>query len=119
MPSKSKSQQRFFGAVVSCKETGECASAKIKKTADGISMKDAKAFARSTIKKKKRKKHMHESSNFVSFSVWLESKEDGCQCDCKGCTKDGKNCDKCVCKCCSECKKCTCKGCKCKNKCKC
>jgi hypothetical protein len=31
MPSKSKAQQRFFGAVVRCKETGDCASAKIKK----------------------------------------------------------------------------------------
>lgn len=47
---------------------------------------------------------MRESTNLVPFSVWLESKENGCQCKCKGCTKDGENCDKCVCKCCTECK---------------
>jgi hypothetical protein len=45
MPSKSKSQQRFFGLVRKCQKTGECLSPKIKKVADNISNKDAKDFA--------------------------------------------------------------------------
>ena len=46
MPSKSKSQQRFFGMVDAYKK-GEMknASSKIKKAADGMSMKDVKDFA--------------------------------------------------------------------------
>lgn len=46
MPSKSKSQQRFFGMVDAYKK-GEMknASSKIKKAADGMSMSDVKDFA--------------------------------------------------------------------------
>jgi hypothetical protein len=59
MPSKSKSQQRFFGLVRKCQKTGKCLSPKIKKVADNISQKDAKDFAKTKHKglpnKRKRK----------------------------------------------------------------
>jgi hypothetical protein len=59
MPSKSKSQQRFFGLVRKCQKTGECLSPKIKKVADNINKKDAKDFAKTKHKglpnKRKRK----------------------------------------------------------------
>ena len=40
MPSKSKSQQRFFSMVKKCKDTGKCASKEIEKTAQTMSKKD-------------------------------------------------------------------------------
>ena len=40
MPSKSKSQQRFFSMVKKCKETGDCASKEIEKTAQTMSKKE-------------------------------------------------------------------------------
>jgi hypothetical protein len=62
MPSKSKSQQRFFGLVHKCKKTGKCLGAKIKKAADTISQEDAEDFASTKhkglpnkIRKRKRK----------------------------------------------------------------
>jgi len=62
MPSKSKSQQRFFGLVRKCQKTGKCLSPKIKKVADNISDEDAKDFASTKhvgltnkIRKRKRK----------------------------------------------------------------
>jgi hypothetical protein len=70
MPSKSKSQQRFFGLVHKCKKTGECISPKIKKVADNISDKDAKDFAKTKHKglpnKVKRKRK--------TFKEYVESK---------------------------------------------
>lgn len=103
MPPVSEKQRKLFGAVVNCKKTGECASPKIKKIADNISMKDAKDFASKPKKHKKRKKHMSEG--FVPFSVWLEAKEKNCTCKCDSC-KDG-DCSEC------SCKDCNCDGCKC------
>ena len=66
MPSKSKSQQRFFGLVHKCQKTGECLSPKIKKVANNISNKDAKDFASTKHKglpkkvKRKRRKTFKE-----------------------------------------------------------
>ena len=40
MPSKSKSQQRFFSMVKKCKDTGDCASKDIEKTSQTMSKKD-------------------------------------------------------------------------------
>jgi len=44
MPSKSKSQQRFFSMVKKCKDTGDCASKEIEKTAQSMSKKDINDF---------------------------------------------------------------------------
>ncbi len=96
MPAKSEKQRKLFGAVVRCKETGECASDYIQSIADGISLKDAKDFAK--------KKEMVKEG-FVPFSVWLEEKEAKCTCKCDSC-KDG-DCSKC------SCDDCKCSGCKC------
>ena len=41
---KSKSQQRFFGMVRKCQETGDCASEEVRK-ASKMKKKDAKDFA--------------------------------------------------------------------------
>jgi len=45
MPAKSQAQQQFMGMVYKCKTTGECASAAVKKAADSMTEKEAKAFA--------------------------------------------------------------------------
>lgn len=45
MPAKSQAQQQFMGMVYRCKTTGECASAAVKKAADSMTEKEAKAFA--------------------------------------------------------------------------
>jgi hypothetical protein len=106
MPPVSEKQRKLFGAVVHCKKTGKCASAGIKKIADGISMQDAKDFASHPKKHKKHKKRKkHISEGFIPFSVWLEAKENNCTCKCKSC-KDGY-CSEC------SCKDCNCEGCKC------
>ena len=44
MPSKSKSQQRFFSMVKKCKDTGDCASKEIEKTASTMTKKDINDF---------------------------------------------------------------------------
>jgi len=44
MPSKSKSQQRFFSMVKKCKDTGDCASKDIEKTSQTMSKKDINDF---------------------------------------------------------------------------
>ena len=68
MPAKSEKQRKLFGAVVRCKETGECSSEKVKDIAKGISLEDAKDFAR-----KHKKKHLKEDYSFANF---LKKKED-------------------------------------------
>lgn len=70
MPAKSEGQRRLFGAVVRCKETGECASKGIKKIAKGISLEDAKDFARKT-----KKKRLREEYTFAHFIKMRESSE--------------------------------------------
>ena len=69
MPAKSEKQRKLFGAVVGCKKTGKC-SPRIKKIAKGISMEDAKDFAR-----KHNKKHLKEEYTFASFLKRKESNE--------------------------------------------
>jgi hypothetical protein len=54
MPSKSEKQRRFFGLVNACKETGKCASEKIKNTSDSMSKKQIGDFMK------------------VKFSEWLK-----------------------------------------------
>ena len=71
MPAKSEKQRKLFGAVVHCKETGECASPEIKKIAKGISLEKAKDFARKTPKKKSLK----EEYSFAHFVKMRESSE--------------------------------------------
>lgn len=67
MPAKSEKQRKLFGAVVHCKETGECASKGIRKIAKNISMDDAKDFAR----KPKYLKKEH------TFAYFVKTKESG------------------------------------------
>jgi hypothetical protein len=67
MPSVSKSQQRFFGAVKACKETGNCASEKIQKAADSMSKKQIDKFA------KTKHKDLPEKKTDESFSAWLKN----------------------------------------------
>jgi len=62
MPAKSEKQRKLFGAVVHCKETGKCYSKKIKKIAKGISLEDAKDFAR-----KHKKENLKEDYSFATF----------------------------------------------------
>lgn len=76
MPSKSRSQQRLFGAVYKCKKTGECVSPEIKKIANSISKKNAEDFAKTKhkglpekVKNKKKKKKKKGK-----FTEWLNSK---------------------------------------------
>ncbi len=45
MPSKSKSQQRFFGMVLAAKRGKKPASKKVAKAAKGMTAKQAKDFA--------------------------------------------------------------------------
>jgi hypothetical protein len=71
MPSKSKKQQRFFGAVRACQKTGNCLSPKIKKVADSMSNKSVEDFA------KTKHKNLPEkvSENFLpTFSEWINNK---------------------------------------------
>lgn len=70
MPAKSEKQRKLFGAVVRCKKTGECASKGIKKIAKGISLGDAKDFAR-----KRKKKHLKEEYTFAHFIQMREQSE--------------------------------------------
>lgn len=67
MPSKSKSQQRFFGLVRKCQKTGECLSPKIKKVADNISDKDAKDFAKTKHKGLPKKVKRKTFKEYVEF----------------------------------------------------
>jgi len=103
MPSVSKSQQRFFGAVKKCQDTGVCLSSKIKKAAKSMSKKAVKDFAKT--KHKKLPERFKEG--FLSFGefVLLKEGKNMCECKCSGCKTDCKLCD---------CKNCSCKGCKCK-----
>lgn len=103
MPSVSKAQQRLFGLVKSCQETGKCPSPKIKAIAKSMSAKEVKAFA------KTKHKNLPEkvSEGFLSFSQYLRLREGKTECKCK--------CVECLngdCKSCS-CKNCDCEGCKC------
>lgn len=71
MPSKSKKQQRFFGAVRACQKTGNCLSPEIKKVADTMSMKSVEDFAKT--------KHKNLPEKIVetlmpTFSQWLVRK---------------------------------------------
>ena len=68
MPAKSEKQRKLFGAVVRCKETGECASKGISKIAKNISMDDAKDFAR-------KPKHLKAEHTFAHFVKMRESGE--------------------------------------------
>ena len=43
---KSKNQQQFMGMVKKCQETGDCASAEVKKAADSMKKGDVDDFAR-------------------------------------------------------------------------
>lgn len=52
MPARSRAQQRFFGAVVRCKRTGQCISPKVKAAAKSVSMKEAREFAGSVKKRR-------------------------------------------------------------------
>lgn len=69
IPSVSKSQQKLFGMVRACQETGKCASKKIKKISGEISAKDAHDFAKTKRKGLPEKKHK-------SFKEWLENREE-------------------------------------------
>ncbi len=75
MPSKSKSQQRFFGLVRKCQKTGECLSPKIKKVADNISQKDAKDFA------KTKHKGLPKKAKRKTFKEYVESKHPEFDCN--------------------------------------
>jgi hypothetical protein len=44
MPSKSKAQHRFMGAVLNCKKTGDCPSKKIREAADSMTTKEIMDF---------------------------------------------------------------------------
>lgn len=61
MPAKSEKQRKLFGAVVRCKETGDCSSKSIEKIAKGISLQAAKDFAR------KSHKNIKEEYSFINF----------------------------------------------------
>jgi hypothetical protein len=67
MPSKSKSQQRFFGLVRKCQKTGKCLSPKIKKVADNISKKDARDFAKTKHKGLPKKVKRKTFKEYVEF----------------------------------------------------
>jgi len=74
MPSKSKSQQRFFGMVRACQKKGKCPSSEVSKVAKEISKKDADDFAKTKhkglpnkVKKKKKKTN--------KFSDWYKKRE--------------------------------------------
>jgi hypothetical protein len=79
MPSKSRSQQRLFGAVHRCQKTGKCSSPKIKKIADSISKKDAKDFAKTKHKGLPKKVKNKKGK----FTEWLDKKEFSEGCDIK------------------------------------
>ena len=102
MPSKSKKQQRLFGLVAHCQDTGECPSKKIKSMAKSMSKKVVRDFART------KHKDLPESvkpklKTFAEF-VRLKENESLCECKCEGCKTSCKNCN---------CKNCKCKGCNC------
>ena len=44
MPSKSKSQQRFMGAVHNCKKNGKCGSKKVKDAAESMTLKEIEKY---------------------------------------------------------------------------
>lgn len=74
MPSVSKSQQRLFGLVRKCQETGKCISPKIKKIASRIDEKDAKDFAKTKHKKLPEKIKKKKSKKIVKkFSEWIQT----------------------------------------------
>jgi hypothetical protein len=57
MPSKSKAQHRFMGAVLNCKKTGDCPSKKIREAADSMTTKEIMDFL------KTKETHLHEADN--------------------------------------------------------
>jgi len=103
MPSVSKAQQRFFGLVKNCQETGKCPSPKIKAIANSMSHAEVRKFAKTKHKNLPDK----VSEGFITFSQFLMLKESETKCTCK--------CVECIngdCKSCS-CEDCDCAGCKC------
>jgi hypothetical protein len=68
MPARSKSQQRLFGMVRACQETGKCASPEIEKIAGSISDKDAHDFA------KTKHKGLPNRAKNRKFSAWLKKR---------------------------------------------
>ena len=73
MPAKSKGQQRFFGMVRKCQETGECPGEKIKKTAKSISKEDARKFAKT--KHKGLPERVGEEYKLTFIEFLMEEKE--------------------------------------------
>ncbi len=67
MPAKSKSQQRWAGAVRGCQKTGKCASPSIKKAANSMTAKAAKKYAET------KQKGLPEkvSEGFITFREFL------------------------------------------------
>ena len=73
MPSKSKSQQRFWGMVYDCKENGNCPDEKIKDVAKSVKKKVVREYAETKhkglpdkVKKKKKKSKKKSKSSIVS-----------------------------------------------------
>lgn len=81
MPSKSKSQQKFFALVRKCQKTGKCDSPEIKKTAKSIKYKDAEEFASTKHEglpgkvEKKKKKKKGKKKMFKSFKEWADTRD--------------------------------------------
>lgn len=100
MPSISKAQQRLFGMVKNCQETGDCPSPKIKSMANSMTSKQVRDFAKTKHKKLPEK----VSENFSTFSEFLEFVENKVECKCK--------CVECVN---GDCKSCSCEGCDCEG----
>lgn len=77
MPSRSKSQQRLFGMVRACQETGRCASPEVERIASGISNKDAGDFARTKHKglPNKAKKKKKKKAKSKKFGDWLKERK--------------------------------------------
>lgn len=68
MPSKSVKQQRFFGLVLLCKETGRCKGNRVKSAADSMTLKEIKDFAKTKHKNINKKERVKKAFEFYNFS---------------------------------------------------
>ncbi len=78
MPSKSKSQQRFWGMVYDCRENGNCPDQKIKDVAKSVKKKVITEFAETKHKnlpekvKKRKSKKKKKRKNKKSYAILSE-----------------------------------------------
>ena len=76
MPAQSKAQQRFMGAVLNAKRTGEASTPEVADAAANMKTKDVKDFASTKHKGLPEKKDVKEESSYRDFVKNAQSASD-------------------------------------------